>query len=90
MMMTFNDFALAVKSGQLAEVDIITHSGLGRYAVRVRLTGSTHQQLLAESPAKPVFWRSMDAVRKRLRRMGYKSRVGLVVTVPQDEVIGRN
>ncbi len=88
-MMTLSDFALAVKTGQLADVDIITHSGLGRYGVQVRLTGSEYQELLKDSSGQPIFWRSLDSARLRLRRMGYRWRVGLVVRVPQDEVIGR-
>lgn len=87
--MIFSDFALAVKTGQLAEVNIITHSGLRRYAVKVRLTGSDYEELLQDSVGQPVFWPSLDTARRRLRSMGYRRRVGLVVTVAQDEVIGR-
>ncbi len=90
--MRLPDIKRAERSGQRLTLNIITHSGLGRYALQVCMQGSA-PQLVVDARGQPCFWPSLGELRLALRRWGMgqasTGTVPLVVVVPQDEVIGR-
>ncbi len=85
--MHLNHLASALQDGQVQGLNIITHSGLNRYAVQVLPSGAA-PFLLADKNKKPRFWRSLALLRTSLRRHGIVP-PALQVIVAQDEVIGR-
>lgn len=85
--MQVRDFKQAARVDPTLKLNIITHSCLGRYALQARCEGLS-PCLLTDRANRPLFWRSIDEVRRMARRLGLRS-VGLEVMVPQDEVIGR-
>ncbi|MEH6498795.1 MAG: hypothetical protein V7751_05360 [Pseudoalteromonas distincta] len=86
------DIKRAQRSGPVLTLNIITHSGLGRYALQVCAPGSA-PQLLIDARGLPRYWQSLAELRRALRRWGVgpvsPGVIPLVVVVPQDEVIGR-
>lgn len=68
-------------------LNIITHSGLGRYAVQIQAEGQG-SQLLVDGRGLPRYWSGLGELRAELRACGFYA-IPLTVIVPQDEVIGR-
>lgn len=86
-MMLNADLKRAERLDPTLALNIITHSGLGRYAVQIRAEG-LGPQLLVDRQGSPRFWADLAEVRAQLRTFGFCN-VPLTVTVPQDEIIGR-
>ena len=85
--MNIGKLAAALQSGQVQSINIITQSGLNRYAVQVLPAGKAPFLLLAANQ-KPCFWQSLGQLKASLRRRGILPPT-VQVTVAQDEVIGR-
>jgi hypothetical protein len=85
--MNIGKLSAALQSGQVQGINIITHSGLNRYAVQVLPAGKAPFLLLTDNQ-KPCFWQSLGQLQATLRRRGIVPPT-LKVTVAQDEVIGR-
>lgn len=85
--MNLRQLGSALQDGDVLGINIITHSGLNRYAVQV-ITRDAGPLLLIDRKGQPIFWLSLGQLKASLRRHG----VGpppLQVTVAQDEVVGR-
>lgn len=85
--MQLDQLANGLQNGQVHNINIITHSGLNRYAVQVLCVG-TAPALLLDKNRRPRFWTSLSQVQSALRSHGVVP-PGLKVTVAQDEMIGR-
>jgi hypothetical protein len=85
--MNIGKLAAALHNGQVQSINIITQSGLNRYAVQVLPAGKAPFLLLAANQ-KPCFWPSLAQLQNSLRRQGIVP-PALQVTVAQDEIVGR-
>jgi len=85
--MRLDQLGSALDSGAVQGVNIITQSGLNRYALQV-LPQAGAPFLLSDRQGKPRFWVSLAQLRALLRRYGVAA-PGLQVVVAHDEVIGR-
>lgn len=85
--MHLDQLGRAMDSGAIQGLNIITHSGLNRYALQV-LPREGAPFLLAGRLGQPRFWPSLAQLRVSLRRRGIAA-PGLQVIVAHDEVIGR-
>ncbi|GGD11104.1 hypothetical protein GCM10007418_32640 [Halopseudomonas salina] len=85
--MNLRQLRTAWREGNVLNINIITHSGLNRYAVRV-VTREAGTVMVTGSDRSPIYWLSVMQLQRELRRHGVTSPV-LQVTVAQDEVIGR-
>jgi len=85
--MLLKQLGCALESGAVQSLNIITYSGLNRYALQVRPREGA-PVLVVDRQGQPRFWRSIAQVRDTLRRRGTAS-PQLQMTVPQDEVLGR-
>lgn len=88
MMMLNADLKRASRADPTFALNIITHSGLGRYAVQIQAEG-LGPQLLVDRRGHPRYWLGLGEVRRDLRAWGFHG-LPLSVIVPQDEVIGRH
>lgn len=86
-MMSSAELKLARQADPTLALNIITHSGLGRYAVQIRAE-SLGPQLLVDGRGLPRYWSGLGELRAQLRTWGFHG-VSLTVIVPQDEIIGR-
>ncbi|MFO7704437.1 MAG: hypothetical protein R6V43_04785 [Halopseudomonas sp.] len=86
-MMSSADLKLASQADPTLALNIITHSGLGRYAVQIQAEG-LGPQLLVDERGLPRYWSGLGKLREELRAWGFHG-VALTVIVPQDEIIGR-
>lgn len=64
------DIKRAQRSGPVLTLNIITPSGLGRYALQVCAPGSA-PQLLIDARGLPRYWQSLAELRRALRRWGW-------------------
>ncbi len=85
--MNLKQLGAAHKAGDVLDINIITHSGLNRYAVRV-VTRGAGTTMVASSGRRPKYWLSLAQLQSSLRELGITPPV-LQITVAQDEVIGR-
>ncbi|WP_373185304.1 hypothetical protein [Halopseudomonas sp.] len=85
--MNIKQLGAALESGEVVDVNIITHSGLNRYAVQV-VMGGAEPRTLVDNRRQPRFWSSLAQVQASLRRHRIAP-PALRVIVAQDEVIGR-
>lgn len=85
--MHISQLGQAYRHAELRTVNIITLSGLGRYAVQV-IPRAGCAFLLTDEQGQPRYWRALDDVRRALHGQGLDN-VALQVSVAQDEVIGR-
>lgn len=85
--MNLRQLGAAWRKDTVLSINIITHSGLNRYAVRV-VTRDAGTVMVKDGDRRPIYWLSLAQLQRALRRHGIMSPV-LQVTVAQDEVIGR-
>lgn len=85
--MNIKQLGAALQSGEVIEINIITHSGLNRYAVQMVMRGA-EPRMLVDSRRQPLFWTSLAQLQVTLRRHRIAP-PALRVIVAQDEVIGR-
>lgn len=86
-MLSSADLKLASQADPTLALNIITHSGLGRYAVQIQAEALS-PQLLVDGRGLPRYWSGLGELRAQLRAWGFHG-VALTVIVPQDEIIGR-
>lgn len=85
--MLLDQLGLALNSGAVNGLNIITHSGLNRYGLQV-LPREGAAFLLSDQHGRPRFWLSLVQLRESLRRHGITA-PPLHVIVAHDEIIGR-
>ena len=85
--MNLRQLSTALQEGNVLDINIITHSGLNRYAVRVVKQDGLTVMVMADNRS-PMYWLSLAQLQGSLRRHGITPPL-LRVTVAQDEIIGR-
>lgn len=75
-----------IKSDPNATSAIISHAGSRLYVVHIYVDGEVH--LLTNWRGRPRVFRSLDEAKQELHSQGLPCQ-GLSLSVPQDEVLGR-